>query len=84
MNFLFIKSFKISKKFIVFSSLFLILLISFTVFISLASNEDSKESKENNFIKWVDFNVTAEAMNLTAKLDIDSHNNNSDIKYNYF
>ena len=83
MNFLFIKSFKISKKFIVFSFLFLILLISFTVFISLASNEDSKESKENNFIKWVDFNVTAEAMNLTAKLDIDSHNNNSDIKYNW-
>lgn len=31
----------------------------------------------------MDFNVTAEALNLTAKLDIDSHNNNEDIKYNW-
>ena len=88
MNFLLIKSFKISKKLIVFSFVLLILLVSFTVFISLASNEetnseDSNENKEEKFIKWVDFNVTSEALNLTAKLDIDSHNNNSDIKYNW-
>ena len=44
---------------------------------------DENEEKEDNFIKWIDFNVTSEAMNLTSKLDIDSHNSNSEIKYNW-
>ena len=57
------------------------LFLSILLFISFAK-EDNGE-KENNYIKWVDFNVTSEAMNLTAKLDIDSHNSNSEIKYNW-
>lgn len=31
----------------------------------------------------MDFNVTSEALNLTAKLDINSHNNDEKIKYNW-
>ena len=59
-----------------------VLLSSIAIFYSFANNSsDSEEKKE--FIKWVDFNVTAEALNLTAKLDIDSHNKNDGIIYNW-
>ena len=58
-----------------------IVLIPIIIFVSFA-NDDTKEEK-NSFIKWVDFNVTSEVMKLTSKLDIDSHNNNSDIQYNW-
>ena len=44
-------------------------------------NETEKEEKD--FIKWVDFNVSYEALDLTAKLDIDSHNKDTPIKYNW-
>ena len=53
------------------------------LYYSFANEKESSTSSTNNFIKWVDFNVTAEALKLTAKLDIDSHNNNEDIKYNW-
>ena len=73
-----IKSFKLSKKLIIFSTIFITLLSSVIIFYSFANEDTSSEKTEQNFIKWVDFNVTAEALRLTAKLDIDSHNNNND------
>lgn len=81
MNFLLIKSFKINKKLIICLFTLFTLFLSILIFISFAKEDN--EEKENNYIKWVDFNVTSEAMNLTAKLDIDSHNSNSEIKYNW-
>ncbi len=81
MNFLLIKSFKINKKIIICFFILLILFFSILLFISFANDEN--EEKEDDYIKWVDFNVTSEAMNLTSKLDIDSHNNNSEIQYNW-
>ena len=48
---------------------------------SIKKAEEAETQK--NFIKWVDFNVTSEALNLTAKMDIDSHNNNEEIVYNW-
>ena len=55
------------------------------IFYSFADNDsnETENSEDKNFIKWVDFNVSSEALNLTAKLDIDSHNNNEEIKYNW-
>ena len=58
-----------------------ILSLAIILFVSFANEEN--EEKEDDYIKWVDFNVTSEAMNLTAKLDIDSHNKDSEIKYNW-
>lgn len=65
--------------------LILIIILSVVLFYSFANDEVSSEetSSDNNFIKWVDFNVTCEAMKLTSKLDIESHNSNSEIKYNW-
>ena len=59
------------------------LILSFSIILFVSFANDENEEKEDDYIKWVDFNVTSEAMNLTAKLDIDSHNNDSEIKYNW-
>lgn len=44
---------------------------------------DDKSSTSNSYIKWVDFNCTANLLTKLADLDIYSHNNNSPIKYNW-
>ena len=79
------KSFKINTKLITsIISIMLVISLSIILFYSFADNEqDENTSKSNDYIKWVDFNVTSEALKLTAKLDIDSHINNSEIKYNW-
>lgn len=53
------------------------------MFYSFANDSSDDTNNQKNFIKWVDFNVTCEALNLTSKLDIDSHNNNEEITYNW-
>jgi len=80
---LFIKTFKFNKKLIIISLIIFILSCSLIIFYSLANEATESYIEEKEFIKWVDFNVTSEVLNLTAKLDIDSHNNNEKIKYNW-
>ena len=77
-----IRTFKISKKLIIFLIIFIIFATSISLFYSFATNE-SNEQQQKDYIKWVDFNVTSEALKLTAKLDIESHNNDENIKYNW-
>lgn len=77
-----IKSFKVSKKLIIVLIILVVLLSSIAIFYSFATDNSDVEEKKD-FIKWVDFNVTAEALKLTAKLDIDSHNQEGDIVYNW-
>lgn len=80
-----IKSFKISKKLIILFIVSIILLSSIAIFYSFANDSSDRETSEGkkDFIKWVDFNVTSEALNLTAKLDIDSHNKKGEVVYNW-
>lgn len=62
------------------------MLSSITIFYSFATDNafDNTEIEEKkDFIKWVDFNVTSEVLNLTSKLDIDSHNKKEVITYNW-
>ena len=85
---MFIKSFKLSKRYIFLFIIFLILLFSFILtFYSFAKedeNESEKVSETNHtYIKWVDFGITSEALKLTSKLDIDSHVKDEDVKYNW-
>lgn len=82
-----IRTFKISKKFLI---IFIILCVTLTsIFVysfatsSIEDSEESKTSTKNEFIKWVDFSVTSTALEQTAKLDIDSHTQNAEIKYNW-
>ena len=83
---MFIKSFKMNIKFISFIiSILLVMILSIVIFYSFAEDTSSEEtsSDKKDYIKWVDFNVTSEALKLTSKLDIESHNNNSEIQYNW-
>lgn len=61
----------------------IVVLSSIMIFVSFANDEKEEIEDKKNFIKWVDFNVTAEALSLTAKLDIDSHNKKEEITYNW-
>ena len=79
---MFIKSFKLNKKFVIITaSILLIIILSVVLFYSFADNEENSADKD--YIKWVDFNVTSEAMKLTSKLDIESYNIDADVKYNW-
>lgn len=81
-----IRSFKINKK-IFISTIIIILaiILSIVLFYSFANDDgtSSDDSSSKDYIKWVDFNVTAEAMKLTSKLDIESHNSDAEVKYNW-
>lgn len=77
-----IKSFKIEKKVVIFLFTFIFFSTSICLFYSLANN-DIVEEEKRDYIKWVDFNVTAEALNLTSQLDIKSHKENKEVKYNW-
>ncbi len=44
---------------------------------------NNNSSEEKNYIKWVDFGVTYDALVETSKLDITSHTKDEDIKYNW-
>ena len=80
---LLIKTIKINKHFFISAIVFIFLSTSIFIFYSIANDEPKNDDETNDFIKWVDFNVEYEVLNETAKLDIDSHNNDSDLKYNW-
>lgn len=92
---LIIKSIKINKKIIfpIFISFLILIIISSYLVISKSieqntftfwNNLSSPNSNENeDYIKWVDFKITSDVLSKTAKLDIDSHNSDSEIKYNW-
>ena len=76
-----IKTFKINFKFVIIILIIAVLITSIFLFSSMAKSDENDEKKD--FIKWVDFNVSNEALRLTAKLYIKSHNENQEIKYNW-
>ena len=81
-----IHCFKISKKIIIISIIIALIIISIFVYslaTSSAENIEENERNKKDFIKWVDFNATAEALEQTAKLDIESHNENKENPYNW-
>ena len=79
-----IKAIKIKKIYILTGIFILIILsvISFFIVITFAAQENEKQ-EEKTYIKWVDYNVTLDVMEKTAKLDIESHNNNEEVKLNW-
>ena len=64
---------------IVFLSSTLIFYFSQKHLQSIEVNSDS----EDDYIKWVDFTVPCNVLKLTSELDINSHNNNEEITYNW-
>ena len=80
---MFIKSFKLKPKLITIFIIAFTFIISILFFVSLANSDEEKSSEETDFIKWIDFNVTSTALNATAKLDIESHQNTEEITYHW-
>ena len=80
---LIIKSFKIKQKIIVILIVLFILLTSIIYFVSLATDDGTNIDEKKDFIKWVDFNVTTSAMELTYKLDVESHQSDKGVTYNW-
>lgn len=94
---MFIRSVKINKSYLLFSSIvisiLLILIVVWVLYpISLPVNSsdliwentvDSTDTSKKSYIKWVDFNVTFDVLDKTAKLDINSHNNGNIVTYNW-
>ena len=58
MSLLIIKSFKINKNLIIIFTIIITLFTSIILFYSFAN--DTQETNNTNFIKWVDFNITSE------------------------
>lgn len=85
-----LKAVKVKKIYI-----FLIIIIAIIITISFLkikqltktvqteSDEIIEENEEKKYIKWVDYNVPLEVMEKTAKLDINSHNKNENVKLNW-
>ena len=80
---LIIKSFKIKQKIVVILIVLFILLTSIIYFVSLATDDGTNIDEKKDFIKWVDFNVTTSAMELTYKLDVESHQSDKGVTYNW-
>ena len=92
-----IKSYKINKKLTSITLILIITIalisyyfynsksatLSSYLFWNNAKNEEIENSSNEDYIKWVDFKITYEALDKTSKLDINSHNSDSNIKYNW-
>lgn len=85
-----IKTVKLNLKIIfilIIISIVVISIILTPILIHNAKKDETAQtfaSEENNdYIKWVDFKITYEALDKTSKLDINSHNNDEEIKYNW-
>ena len=75
---------KVNKKAIILTTIILIII---TLILAKRTNTNIEtsinEKSENEYIKWVDFNATNEILRQTAKMDIESHQKNEEIKYNW-
>ena len=86
---MFIPSFVFNKKIFILVFVFILIVLlsgSFLIYFSFSHDDENFEDSNDNsedFIKWVDFNVTCEAMKLTSSLDIQSHNNSNSVVYNW-
>ena len=94
-----IKSFKVNKSLIWLCvssiALIVILLICYFVLTTpilpvsgqtekyIYSNDVAESEKKKDYIKWFEFKVSYEVLDKTSKLDINSHQKNEAVKYNW-
>lgn len=80
---MFFQTIKINKKVIIIAIVSVVIIAIISSFIIKSLGTESEEKVEKDYIKWVDFNVTLEVMEKTAKIDIDSHTKNEEIKIDW-
>lgn len=77
------KAIKLKKKYIVIGILVIIVVVCLATIMPFVLAIEDEKVEEKTYIKWVDYNVTLDIMEKTAKLDISSHNNQQDVKLNW-
>lgn len=78
-----LKAIKI-KKLPIIIVLFIIFIVSISsIFLFKSFAEEKQEEEKKEYIKWVDYNVPLEIMEKTAKLDINSHTKEGEVKLNW-
>lgn len=77
-----IKTIRVKNIFIIFILLILMVVLLSSLFIAKSFAEEQKQ-EEKKYIKWIDYNVPLEVMEKTAKIDIDSHTKNEQVKLNW-
>lgn len=88
---MFISCIKLSKKLIICLAIFIAILIvcGFVYYFALSNSAistsvNSSESEEGkSYIKWFEFKPTYNVLLKTSELDISSHKENKDVKYNW-
>lgn len=74
----------IKLKYIIIVSIIFILVFSCSLLFSKFVIAEENENYENkDYIKWVDFSVPYNVLDKTYNLDVKSHNDNYDVKYNW-
>lgn len=72
---------------LVISVLTLIIFVSSSLLFFYSQKNSSalpvNSENEDDYIKWVDFTIPCHVLKITSDLDINSHNNNEDIKLNW-
>lgn len=78
-----LKTIKFKKVYsiLIIFTIILLILIFFLYQIVLANDETETTNKD--YIKWIDFNATEKVLQDTSKLDITSHNEDYEVKYNW-
>lgn len=77
-----LKAIKMRKAYIIIGIVTFVIL-AIMPFIIVKSIVFANDEEEKKYIKWVDYNVPLEVMEKTAKLDIDSHTKEGEIKLNW-
>ena len=77
-----IKTIRGKNIFIIFILLILMVVLLSSLFIAKSFAEEQKQ-EQKKYIKWIDYNVPLEVMEKTAKIDIDSHTKNEQVKLNW-
>lgn len=67
----------IRLKHIIYTAVFLILFSFFIISYNYANNIKSASTDGNDFIKWVDFNASYEALSDAMSMDIETHTSNN-------
>ncbi len=78
-----VKVIKIKKMFIILIILAILSSIVGSVFLAKSFAKEEEKQEEKKYIKWVDYNVPLELMEKTAKIDINSHNDENSININW-
>ena len=75
--------FRIFKLKYIIIALIILLFIIFTFLISSEFVKAEDSTSKNEYIKWVDFSVPYSVLDKTYNLDVKSHNENYEVKYNW-